>query len=819
MVAVLVQIDGYDPAAAAAVTLYAGSHDDTAVCHLNGQTWMPALAKLPVLRYDLFDGTFGGGITTPSTSLTLQAEPWPNLGRYMLADARLRLWTGNTGDAWGSYTLRFDGRVTDQPKLADGKAEVSFAVDDRWLDTAFLTTYAGTTGIEGPAGLKGQVKPLALGAPAYVPGRLIDSVNSVFQVNAYGSVQGFTAALEKLARFGAATADYATYAALIAASLAPGTWATCKASGLARFGAPPTGQVSFLLQGDNSGTDGWARKPGQLIRRLALLSGGTGKVDDTSLNALDTARPYNLSLYLDEQTTARDAIQKIAASVNAVAGVSWTGQLFVLPVAIGTAAVTLAADGSALPPVGQVQQIEIAAPFKTLALTAERAWAVHQLSDIAFTATLIDLGAYNAATTYREGNIVALLDGSRYMYSAITPTSGNSPPNATYWTALPAAVSGSRSFNQSSAPLADQSAENDTWQDTSNGNLPYRRLPGTGRVTFGGNRVLFGGNAVILGPWAVARDDGKATTFRQNTTPVATAVGDTWFNPDTGVEKRWSGTAWELTTDATELTKVTIDQPASAVVACDYLGAPLTLELPRSVGVKVAKGGASITGDATVSYAATFTNVTGAMGDGTSGTIKGTAIITAMAANEGYMDVAVTVAGVVQQSKRTVFTKQLAQPPSSGGAGSKRATDTTLNSITLTSAVQISDTMTVTLATGESLYGTGSPDYYVDGVYDASGGGSAYRSAIVYWGYRVALGGGAFTAFASSITAATQARQSRYVGGDYTDPTPGNVNTAQTKSGLAAANYEVALFASMNAVGPTMTWDTNGGFVMVEAKV
>lgn len=441
MVAVLVQIDGYDPVTAAAVTLYAASHDDPAVCMLNGQTWWPALANLPTLRYDLFDGAFGGSISAPASSLSMQAEPWPNLGRYMLADARLRLWTGSVGAAWASYTLRFDGRITGQPKLADGRAEIDFAVDDRWLDTAFLATYAGTTGIEGPAALKGQVKPLALGAPRYVPGKLIDVVNSVFQVSAYGAVQGFDYALERLARFGAATSDYATYAALIAATLAPGTWATCKASGLARFGAPPTGQVSFLLQGDNSGTDGWARKPGQLIRRLALLSGGTGKIDDTSLNALDTARAYNLSLYLEEQTTAREIIQKIAASVNAVAGVSWTGQLFLLPVGIGAATVTLAADGSALPPVGPVQQIEIAAPFRKLALTAERAWTVHQLGDIASTATLVDLGGYATGATYREGNIVELPSGARYMYSAVTPTAGNAPPNATYWTVLPAAAS------------------------------------------------------------------------------------------------------------------------------------------------------------------------------------------------------------------------------------------------------------------------------------------------------------------------------------------------------------------------------------------
>lgn len=500
MVACLVQIDGYDPIAAAAVTLYAGSHDDPAVCHLNGQTWWPALAKLPTLRYDLFDGSFGGGISTPSSSLTLQAEPWPNLGRYMLADARLRLWTGEPGASWGGYTLRFDGRITGQPKLADGKADIDFAVDDRWLDTAFLATYAGTTGVEGPTGLKGQIKPLALGAPAYVPGKLIDSVNSVFQLSSYGGVQAIATALERLARFGSASADYATYAALIAATLAAGTWATCKAAGLVRFGAPPTGQVSFLLQGDNSGTDGWARKPGQLIRRLALLSGGTGKVDDTSLNALDTARPYNLSLYLDEQTTARDAIQRIAASVNAVAGVSWTGQLFVLPVAIGAASVTLAADGSALPPVASVQQIDIAAPFKKLALTAEKAWTVHQLADIAFTATLIDLGGYSAATTYREGNIVELPTGARYMYSNVTPTAGNSPPNVTYWTALPAAAS--TDWDSVSNPAGTKPANNA-------GTAVTLRTVGTA-----GNITITGNSAVALGAanWTSGAQSREAFT-------------------------------------------------------------------------------------------------------------------------------------------------------------------------------------------------------------------------------------------------------------------------------------------------------------------
>jgi hypothetical protein len=243
-----------------------------------------------------------------------------------------------------------------------------------------------------------------------------------------------------LARFGPAKGDYSTYADLVAATLPAGTWATCLAYGLVRFGAPPAGQVSFLLQGDSAGAEGWVRRPGRIIRRLATIAGGAGRTDDASLNALDAARPYNLSIYLDQQTTAREVIQSIAASLNCVAGVSWTGQLFIAPVAIGPADVVLAADGSSLPPVQSVQQLEIAAPFQKLALGAERAWMVHALDEIAFTATLVDVGTYDSATTYREGNVVTVASGARYLYIGAAPSAGNAPPSAAFWSQLAAAA-------------------------------------------------------------------------------------------------------------------------------------------------------------------------------------------------------------------------------------------------------------------------------------------------------------------------------------------------------------------------------------------
>ncbi len=372
---VLVRIDAYDPVAAAPVTLRAASEDDDRICHLDGTAWWPAIAELPKLRYDLFDGDFSGRIQTPASSMRLSIEPWPLFGRYALADARIRIWTGDAGASFASWTLRFDGRVTAQPRIAAGVAELPFAVDDSWLDAPLLSTYAGTGGAEGPEALKGSPKPLAIGAPRYVAGVLVDPVKLIWQVSAYGPVQGFEDALDGLARFGTPAADHAGFAALEAATIAPGDWATCKYAGLARFGAPPNGQISFMLSGDAAG--GWSRKPGQIIRRIAQIAGGTGKIEDASLDALDLARPWDLSVAIGSQITARELIQRIAASVNAVAGMSWTGRLFAVPIGINASQMTLAADGSMMPQVREVEQIAVGAPWWRLTTQADRTWEVH----------------------------------------------------------------------------------------------------------------------------------------------------------------------------------------------------------------------------------------------------------------------------------------------------------------------------------------------------------------------------------------------------------------------------------------------------------
>lgn len=382
--ATIIQIDGYDPVLASAATLRLASHDDPRVCHLDGQIWWPAIRRLPKLRYDFFSGAFDGRIETPGSSIEIGLADFPTFARLALADARLRIWTGTLGDAFASYTLRFDGIVTAQPAAADLQATIDFAVDDRWLDDPLLDLYAGTGGLEGDTAMKGTPKPLCIGQPRYAPGVMIDATNMVLQLHGYGAMQGIDTALERLVRFGASTGNSASLAALVAASIPAGGWGTCTANGLVRHGAKLAGLVSYLVRGDNGGVDGWVRKPGAIIKRLCAIRGHGARVSETSVDALDVARPYNLSIYQGEQVTLRDLIQRIAATVNAAMGVSWLGELFVVPIGIGTPAATLNSAGTTLPIVGDVGQLGVNPPYWRMAVQAERTWTPHGQDDIAY---------------------------------------------------------------------------------------------------------------------------------------------------------------------------------------------------------------------------------------------------------------------------------------------------------------------------------------------------------------------------------------------------------------------------------------------------
>lgn len=387
MAVTLVEITAWDPVAGAAVVLRTCNVDDHRVTRLNGQRWWPVLARAPQRRLDLFDGDFSGqigiGIGDLEITTIRSAAILANAPRYSWGERAVTVWQGPLGGAWGDYVQVFTG-LTRPASGSNGRLRIGLRPDDRWLDKPLLAIYAGTGSAEGPAALKGVPKPLAFGAPQFVPGVLINSALNIWQLHGAGSVQAVPQALDRLARFGggAFAGNDASYAALAGATIAAGSLRTCLALGLVRFGAPAA-VPSFWVEGDNSSAAGWVRRPGAIIKRIAEIAGATaGQINGTSLAALDTWAATlpgggNLSLYLGEQTTARDIIQQIAASCNAAAGVGFDGKLFVARAGIGSPAFTLAADGSRTPAVADVQLLETSAPFWRQAIAAEPTWRVH----------------------------------------------------------------------------------------------------------------------------------------------------------------------------------------------------------------------------------------------------------------------------------------------------------------------------------------------------------------------------------------------------------------------------------------------------------
>jgi hypothetical protein len=92
-------------------------------------------------------------------------------------------------------------------------------------------------------------------------------------------------------------------------------------------------------------------------------------------------------------------------------------------------------------------------------------------------------------------------------------------------------------FYQASPPTG---SIGDLWFDIDDGNKQYRHNGTTWAVVQDGSIGL----AISAAAGAQATADGKVTTYSGESTPTATALGDLWFKPSTGVLKRWSGSTW-----------------------------------------------------------------------------------------------------------------------------------------------------------------------------------------------------------------------------------------------------------------------------------
>ena len=361
MLACLATVQPLDTATGTRTTIYVSSVNDRAngalVNGLNGQVWEPALVQAPVLGLTLWNGDFQAAVSPASAALPLKMQVVK--GTYPAADALnwigapVSIYAETPGTAW-PWTARFVGRVKSFARKGQTltlTAEVNLELFSNNILTA---VYAGTGGAEGGADLKNQVKPLALGWAKNVEPVLIDTTNNVFQFSAYGAIEAVTTLFERGSDFGASQGDYATYAALVAATIPAGKWGTCLAAGMIRLGAPAYGVITGDIKGHKVGAT-TPRLSGAIVNALATIAGvSSGDIDTATLTALDAAVPYSANLVLTSQTTFFDQARAMAIACNYQAGVSLPGKFFVAKVSLtGSIALELNAKGQRSPQVVQ----------------------------------------------------------------------------------------------------------------------------------------------------------------------------------------------------------------------------------------------------------------------------------------------------------------------------------------------------------------------------------------------------------------------------------------------------------------------------------
>ena len=389
--AVLIKLQPLDPGTGTRVSVYASSVNDPVngpkVNGLNGVKWEPAITQVPMLGIALFNGDFTNAIEPGQASLAMNLEVlkkgWPSIDTYVWAGCPVEIYSAVPGTAW-PWTTRFKGNQSSM-SIRGRSITLGAQVDRSPFDVDVLNqVYAGTGGAAGGSDLKNKAKPLVIGWASNVEPVLIDTTNSVYQFSGYGAIEAVTKLYERGSEFAASAGDYASYAALVAATIAPGAWATCLAEGMVRLGAPQYGIITGDVKGHKVGST-TPRLTGAIINALVTISGiSTSLINTTSISALDSDKPYNINLSLADQSSFLSVAQELARAANWNAGIDMLGKFFVTkPTLSGTAAFTLNTKGLASPQVIDCEENSASPPYWRTIMGANRSWRVHTPDEIA----------------------------------------------------------------------------------------------------------------------------------------------------------------------------------------------------------------------------------------------------------------------------------------------------------------------------------------------------------------------------------------------------------------------------------------------------
>lgn len=175
--------------------------------------------------------------------------------------------------------------------------------------------FAGTGGAEGPAEFKDRRKPRLMGVRRQFVPVLLDQASWTFCYND-GPVGG-PLEVRDAGVILTSAGDFASYAALTAASIPAGQYGSCNALGLVRTGVAPTGVLTMDAEGAKpSGTV--LKKFGEMAVHIVDVATplGSSDFDAGALTAINTLCPQPLGFWYDggSEITVRAVLDKLAES-------------------------------------------------------------------------------------------------------------------------------------------------------------------------------------------------------------------------------------------------------------------------------------------------------------------------------------------------------------------------------------------------------------------------------------------------------------------------------------------------------------------------
>lgn len=229
----------------------------------------------------------------------------------------------NLTDTLASATTLFVGKAgqIDSTRALDS---LSVSIRDRLQDLnkpLLINRYAGTStsiglGIEGEVDLKDKVKPKLWGRRNNIPVIAVNVYDLIYQVSD-GPVSAISAVYDggiTLTNVG----DFGNLSALLGATVIPGQYATCVASGIFRLGGQAFGQITSDVTEGAALSD---RTAGQLVSRmLAWLQSMYPEVFVTlypgTVTALDALNNAECGVYLPDTQNALEAVSGVLNSIG-----------------------------------------------------------------------------------------------------------------------------------------------------------------------------------------------------------------------------------------------------------------------------------------------------------------------------------------------------------------------------------------------------------------------------------------------------------------------------------------------------------------------